>query len=223
MRAVKNAVSYVVGGDPALARQKSAVQIYAASHKLKIVREWWDENDETPLTERAHFPALLAQVLGGEAKVVLVESMDLLAPDPVMQATAYELFKRSRIELVPVSDKEWMTAKAHVLVQNKRIVFGEVVTSVLDTARLFATRERLLRMKVGRDKASERVGYRVEGRAAWGRFPESHVAAARQFKAQGMSLRQIAAALAKHGMLNNTGKVYGAQSVSRLLHGGRIA
>jgi hypothetical protein len=107
-----------------------------------------------------------------------------------------------------------------VLVQSKRLQFGDVVTSVLDTSRLFATSERLQRMKVGRDKASAKLGYRVEGRASWGRFPPETVELARQFKAKGMSLRGISAELAKRNMLNNASKPYGAQSIARMLRGG---
>jgi Resolvase, N terminal domain len=219
MRAVKNAVSYYVGGSPALDRQKNAVQIYAAAHKLKIVRDFWDGSSDTPITDRTGLAAMLAYVLGGGARVVLIEDPDLLTPDPAAQITAQMMLEKNRIELVPVLSKDWMAAKAQVMLQSKRLMFGDVVNSVLDTARLFATRERLQRMKVGRDKASERLGYRVEGRAAWGRFPESHVELARQLKAQGKSLRQISAELAKRGMLNNAGKPYGAQSVARQLRG----
>ena len=41
-----------------------------------------------------------------------------------------------------------MAAKAQVLLQSKRLMFGDVVNSVLETARLFATRERLQQMKI---------------------------------------------------------------------------
>jgi hypothetical protein len=180
----------------------------------------WDADDETPLHERTGFAALLAQVLGSGAKVVLVESLERVGPDPVVQFTAHTMFERNKIELVPVSEKGWVAAKAQVLLQSKRLMFGDVVNSVLDTARLFATRERLQRMKVGRDKASARLGYRVEGRAAWGRFPTETVELARQLKAKGQSLRGISAALAKQGLLNNAGKPYGPQSIARMLRGG---
>ncbi len=216
---MKIAVAYYIGTDPALRRQKDAVQIYAASHRLRIVRDFWDGSSDTAITERTGLAAMLAYVLGGGAKVVLIEDLDLLAPDPAAQITAHVLLERNKVELVPVS-KDWMAAKAQVLLQSKRLMFGDVVNSVLETARLFATRERLQRMKVGRDKASAKLGYRVEGRAAWGRFPTETIDLARQFKAQGKSLRQISAELAKRGMLNNAAKPYGAQSVSRMLRGG---
>jgi hypothetical protein len=217
---VKTAVAYYIGADPTLRRQKDAVQIYAASHKLRIVRDFWDGSRDTPITERTGLAAMLAYVLGGGAKVVLIEDPDLLAPDPAAQITAQMMLERNKVELVPVSTKDWVAAKAQVLLQSKRLMFGDVVNSVLDTARLFATRERLQRMKVGRDEASKRLGYRVEGRAAWGRFPTDTVDLARQFKAQGKSLRQISAELAKRGQLNNASKPYGPQSVARMLRGG---
>jgi resolvase-like protein len=217
---VKTAVAYYIGADPALRHQKDAVKIYATSHKLRIVRDFWDGSSDTPITERTGLAAMLAYVLGGGARVVLIEDPNLLAPDPATQITAHMMLARNKVELVPVSDKEWMTAKAQVLLQSKRLMFGDVVNSVLDTARLFATRERLERMRVGRDKASARLGYRVEGRAAWGRFPTETVDLARQLKAAGKSLRQISAELAKRGQLNNASKPYGPQSVARMLRGG---
>lgn len=216
---VKTAVAYYIGADPALRRQKDAVQIYAASHKLRVVRDFWDGSSDTPITERTGLAAMLAYVLGGGARVVLIEDPSLLAPDPATQITAHMMLDRNKVELVSVS-KDWVAAKTQVLLQSKRLVFGDVVNSVLDTARLFATRERLQRMKVGRDEASKRLGYRVEGRAAWGRFPTETVDLARQLKAAGKSLRQISADLAKRGMLNNASKPYGPQSVARMLRGG---
>jgi Resolvase, N terminal domain len=216
---VKTAVAYYIGADPALRRQKDAVQIYATLHKLRIVRDFWDGSSDTPITERTGLAAMLAYVLGGGARVVLIEDPSLLAPDPATQITAHMLLERNKVELVSVS-KDWVAAKAQVLLQSKRLMFGDVVNSVLDTARLFATRERLQRMKVGRDEASKRLGYRVEGRAAWGRFPPETIDLARQFKAQGKSLRQISAELAKRGQLNNASKPYGPQSIARMLRGG---
>jgi DNA invertase Pin-like site-specific DNA recombinase len=216
---MKTAVAYYIGADPALKRQKQAVQTYAASHNLRIVRDFWDGSSDTPITERTGLAAMLAHVLAGGAKVVLIEDPDLLSPDPAAQITAQVLLERNKIELVPVS-KDWVAAKAQVLLQSKRIMFGDVVDSVLDTARLFATRERLQRMKVGRDKASAKLGYRVEGRASWGRFPTETVELARQLMPSIKSLRKVSAELAKRGKFNMAGKPYGPQSVARMLRGG---
>lgn len=102
--------------------------------------------------------ALLAQVLGGGAKVVLVDSMDLVAPDRAAQAAAQTPFKRGGIELMPVSAKDWAAAKVRVLVQSKRVVFGEVVDSVLDVNAAFEKHGKLARLRVGRDRRSAELG-----------------------------------------------------------------
>jgi DNA invertase Pin-like site-specific DNA recombinase len=215
---MKIAVAYYIGGDPALRRQKDAVQAYAVKHRVRIVRDFWDQSDQKPMDERTGLSAMLAFVLGGGAKVILVEDPDLLAPDPAAQVTASMLLERNGITLTSVSSN-WVAAKAQVLVQSKRLAFGDIVDAVLDTAKLFATRERLQRMKVGRDRRSAELGYRVEGRASWGRFNPDHVNLARQLKAKGQSLRRISAELAEREMLNNAGKPYGPQSVARMLRG----
>jgi hypothetical protein len=71
--------------------------------------------------------------------------------------------------------------------------------------------------KRGRDEASAKLGYRVEGRKAWGRFDLRHKQMAKDLKATGLSLRAVAAELAQRGMLNREGKIYGAQSVRRMI------
>jgi hypothetical protein len=215
---MKAAVAYYIGADPALTRQKDAVRGYAAAHRLKIARDFWDADDESPVAERTGFAALLAHVLGGGAKVALVDNMDRVAPDPAAQVTAHTLFERYKVELVPVS-KDWVAAKAQVLLQAKRIMFGDVVSSVLETNSAFEKHGRLAKLCVGRDKRSAQLGYRVEGNPAWGRFNPEHVEAARRLKSAGKSLRQISAELAKLGYLNNASKPYGAESIARMLRG----
>jgi hypothetical protein len=215
---VKIAVAYYIGADPALQRQKDAVAAYAAAHRLKIARDFWDADDDSPVTERNGFAALLAHVLGGGAKVVLVDTMDRLAPDLAAQVTAHTLFERSKVELVPVS-KDWVAAKAQVLLQAKRIMFGDVVNSVLETNSAFEKHGRMARLRVGRDRKSAELGYRVEGNPSWGRFAPEVVEAARRHKAAGKSLRQISAELAKKGYLNNASKPYGPESIARMIRG----
>ena len=70
---VKTAVAYYIGADPALRRPKDVVQKYAAWRKLRIVRDFWDGSSDTPISERTGLAAMLAYVLGGGARVVLVE------------------------------------------------------------------------------------------------------------------------------------------------------
>jgi hypothetical protein len=216
---MKTAVAYYIGADPALRKQKGAVQAYAAAHRLKITRDFWDASDELSVSERTGFAALLAQVLRGGARVVLVDSMALVAPDVAAQLTAQKLFRSGGIELVPVSAKGWVAAKARVLVQSKRLVFGEMVDSVLDVNAAFEKQGKLARLRVGRDRRSAELGRRVEGNPAWGRFAPKVVEAARKLKVDGKSLREVAKALAEQGMLNNAGKPYGAESVARMIRG----
>lgn len=216
---MKTAVAYYIGAEPALRKQKAAVQAYGAAHRLKITRDFWDASDELSVSERIGFGELLAQTLGGGPKVVLVESMDLVAPDPVAQVTTQKLFKRVGIELVPVSARGWAAAKARVLVQSKRVVFGQLIDSVLDVNATFERHGKLARLRVGRDRRSAELGRRVEGNPAWGRFAPEVIEAARKLKTAGKSLRQISADLSKIGYLNNAGKPYGPESIARMVRG----
>jgi hypothetical protein len=63
---------------------------------LRSLATLWDADDETPLHERTGFAALLAQVLGSGAKVVLVESLERVGHDPVVQFTAHTMCDDSR-------------------------------------------------------------------------------------------------------------------------------
>ena len=77
---MKTAVAYYVGADPSLTQQREAVQRYAAAHRLKLGRDYWDANSEA--SDRTGFTSLLAHVLGRHAQVVLVERPERVAPDP---------------------------------------------------------------------------------------------------------------------------------------------
>jgi DNA invertase Pin-like site-specific DNA recombinase len=207
---VKTAVAYYIGVDPALRRQKDAVQTYATTHRLRLAREFWDSSNESG--NRHGFAAMLAYVLGGGAKVVLAESPGRIAPDLAAQLAACFLFKREGVELVAVTEPDYFERNCDSKV-------ADSVDACLRITSAFEKHSRLARLRKGRDKRSAQLGYRIEGNPSWGRFNPEHVDTARRFAAAGKSLRQISAELAKKGYLNNASKPYGAESVARMLRG----
>jgi DNA invertase Pin-like site-specific DNA recombinase len=207
---MKTAVAYYIGADPALRRQKDAVQTYATTHKLRLAREFWDSSNES--SNRHGFSAMLAYVLGGGAKVALVEKPGYVSPDLAAQLAACLLFMREGVELVAVTEPDYFEKNCDSKV-------ADSVDACLRITSAFEKHSRLARLRKGRDKRSAQLGYRIEGNPSWGRFNPEHVDTARRFAAAGKSLRQISAELAKKGYLNNASKPYGAESVARMLRG----
>ena len=83
--------------------------------------------------------------------------------------------------------------------------------------RALATRERMERLRAGREEKSLVLGRRVEGSAAFGHTEACHIAAAKAIYMDTKSLRGTSKQLQKLGMMNLNGKPYGAGSISKMV------
>lgn len=205
-----------VGNDKdSLKRQQDAVHAYARAHRLEIIQEFYDAavGGADPVQSREGFDAMLAYLLANGARIVLVESASRFARDLVVQITGHALLKRHGIELIPVD------APAHFTEDTPTAI---MVRAVLGAVAEFEKNTLVARLRKARDRKSAAVGRRIEGNPAWkdqGPPPEV-VKAAKAASARGLSLRQVSAQLAKKGFKAPSGKLYGAQSIARMLKKG---
>ena len=102
IRAHEDAVAYYIGTDPALRRRKDAVQIYAASHRLRIVRDFWDGSSDTAITRRTGLAAMLAYVLGGGCQGGVDRGSGSARAGSGGADLAHVLLERNKVELVPI-------------------------------------------------------------------------------------------------------------------------
>jgi DNA invertase Pin-like site-specific DNA recombinase len=194
-----------------LIRQQEAVRGYAANRGLHIVREFYDAavSGADPIDARPQFPELMKYMLGNGARTIIVENASRFARDLIVQETGYQMLKAKGIELI-ASDSPDSFISDTPTATFIRQVLGAV--SQLEKTML------VQKLRGARDRKSAMMGERVEGRRDWKalRNPDA-ILAARDAYARGLSLRKIAAELAEKNIRAASGKVYGPQSIKRML------
>ena len=218
----KHAVAYYrtssasnVGDDKdSLKRQREAVTVYAKRSGHSIVEEFYDAavSGADPIDERPGFSDLLKRVQGNGVGVVLVEDATRFARDLTVQLTGHELLKGHGIELVPVNCPDHFREDTPTAV---------LVRQVLGAIAQFEKAQLVTKLRVARDRKSQKAGRRIEGRK---QVPQEVVQEARRLARRNpkngkvRSYRQIAAQLAELGhMQPMSGRPYGAESVKQML------
>lgn len=202
-----------VGHDKdSLKRQQDAVRAYALAQGITIVQEFYDAavSGADPVDSRDGFSDMVRYMLGNGARTVLVENASRFARDLLVQLTGHEYLKRNGIELVPVDAPSHFTEDTPT---------ARMVREILGAVAAFEKNSLVARLRKARDRKSALLGRRIEGNPQWKvvRLPETTVAAAREAAGRGLSLRSIASELAASGMLNESGKPYGPQSIKRMV------
>lgn len=202
-----------VGDDKdSLSRQQDTVRAYAKTHKLPIVREFYDAavSGADAVTDRPGFSDMLAYIAGNGARTVLVENASRFARDLMVQLTGHDLLKARGISLIPVDAPTHFTEETPT---------AEMVRNILGTVSMFEKKMAVERMRKGLERKKALTG-RGAGRPP---VPAEVVKEARRLARKSprtgaaRSLRDIAAELATLGMVGPSGKSYGAQSVKRML------
>jgi DNA invertase Pin-like site-specific DNA recombinase len=192
-------------------RQREAINGYAQRNGLKIVREFYDKavSGADYIDARPGFSELMAYMLGNGASVILVENASRFARDLIVQETGYAMLKKSGFTLVAVDDPDAFTADTPTAVMIRQIL-GAV--SQFEKASLVG------RLKGARDRASEKVGHRIDGRKGYTRGKEHHglVTLVKSLRAKGLTFDAISAFLAEKGTLTNSGRPFSASQVKRI-------
>jgi DNA invertase Pin-like site-specific DNA recombinase len=198
-------------GKDSLPRQQDAVRAYAKAHGLQIVQEYYDASvrGADPMMSRPGFADMLAYMLGNGARIVLCENAGRFSRDLAVQIAGYDLLKSKGITLIPVDVPDHFTDETPTAV---------MVRNILGAVSQFEKEALVLKLRKSRDRKSVAAGERIEGNPRWKalRNPAA-IEAARAARQRGLSLRAIAAELAQKGICAASGKVYGAQSIKRML------
>ena len=194
-----------------LPRQQAAVRASAVALGFEIVQEYYDDavKGADAVDSRPGFAAMLQYMHGNGARTIIVENASRFARDLIVQETGYQMLKAMGIELIAADSPESFVSDTPTAVLIRQIL-GAV--SQFDKATL------VNKLRGARDRRSAVAGERIEGRKDWKalRNPQA-IEAARAAKERGLSLRAIAAELAQAGLCAASGKVYGPQSIKRML------
>lgn len=195
-----------------LKRQSEAVQAYAKSKKLKIVREFYDPavSGADPIQNRPGFGELLRYITGNGARIVLVENASRFARDLAVQIAGHDLLKDRGIDLIPVDAPDHFTDETPT---------ANMVRQILGAVSEFEKASLVQKLRKARERKRSETG-RCEGRKP---VPDSVVKEAKRLRRKSprtgkrRSLRMVAAELAKMGYLAASGDHYGAESVKQMV------
>ena len=84
----------------------------------------------------------------------------------------------------------------------------------------YEKRRLVAKLKAARDRKAA-AGGKASGRYGYVREAPQALAAARELRSQGLSLRAISAAMAERGLLTSGGKPYSATSIATMVAGAR--
>ena len=191
-----------VGPDKdSLKRQQEAVKGYAAANDLTLVSEFYDPgvSGADAVSARPGFNDMLVYMASNKVRIILMENASRFARDLVVQITGHDMLKSKGITLVPVD------APSHFVDETPTAI---MVRQILGAVSEFEKASLVLKMKVARDRIRQATG-RCEGRKP---VPAEVVAAARAARAQGLSLRKVAAELVAQGF-----KHYEPQSIKLMI------
>ncbi len=202
-------------GKDSLKRQRDAVQAYASANGLTITGEFYDEaiSGADAVTSRQGFNDMLAAMLSNCARIVLVENASRFARDLVVQITGHDLLRSKGISLIPVDAPNHFEDETPT---------ATMVRSILGAVSQFEKEALVLKLRKARDRIRREKG-RCEGNSKWLPVPDAAIQAAKAAKGRGLSLRAIAAELAAQSLLSPSGKMYGAESIKRMLMRGEAS
>jgi len=189
-------------------RQRVAVATCAAARGLQIIAEFYDPavSGADAVDTRPGFAEMMARLLGNGCRTIIVESAGRFARDLMTQETGFAMLQARGIELVAADAPDSFLSDTPTAVFVRQVLGA---AAQLDKAML------VNKLRGARDRKSAALGRRIEGKRRT--LPTATVDAARAARAEGLTLRAVAAELAGQGMRAPSGKPYGPQSIKHML------
>lgn len=200
-------------------RQLAAIHAFAKRAGYEIVVAYYDAavSGADPVAVRPEFARMLAELLANGARTIIVESPDRFTRDLAQQLLGHKLLADQGLTLIAAS------APAHFLEDTPTAV---MVRQILGSVSEFEKTTLVAKLKAARDRKRAATGMKVGGRKSHLEERPDLVKLAKQLarkkpKGGQMSLREVSAALAAQGFLNERGKPFNPKSVSSML--GRLS
>jgi DNA invertase Pin-like site-specific DNA recombinase len=211
------AVSYLrissttnVGGDSDK-RQRSSIEAFAKAKGFHLVGEFYDAavSGADPIETRPGFAALLDRIEGNGVRVVLVEDASRFARDLVAQELGLLMLGRRGVRVLTAGGDDLTDTS-----DPTRIMMRQIAGAFAE----YEKRRLVAKLKAARDRKAA-AGGKAHGRYGYVREAPEALAAARELRSQGLSLRAISAAMAERGFLTSGGKPYSATSIATMVAG----
>lgn len=203
-------------------RQLAAINGFADRSGYEIVGSYYDPavSGSDPLEDRPGFKAMLAHIEGNGVRHVIVEAADRFARDLLIQEVGVTMLNRRGVTLLDARG-EHLTATDDEIAVFRRQQDGSIAqlikTRIVKQLRQARERKRIANAKDGVRVLGSKRG-KCEGRKSLFELRPDTIRLARRLnRPGGLSLRQIAAELAQRGHRSETGAVYTAKSVSRMI------
>jgi len=190
-------------------RQRAAIEAFAKANHYTVVEEFYDAavSGADPIGERPGFKRMLARIADNGVRVVLVESPDRFARDLAVQLAGHSYLEALGVELVPTTCPTFFIEDTPTAV---------LVRQVLGAIAEFEKASLVAKLKAARERKVA-AGGRGTGRWRYDEARPEVVALARELRSQGLSLREISAALAERGHVTGGGKPYVASAIQTML------
>jgi DNA invertase Pin-like site-specific DNA recombinase len=194
-------------------RQRAAITAFAKANGFVVVDEFYDAavSGADPIGERPGFRAMLARIAGNGVRTILVESPDRFARDLSVQIAGHDYLEKLGVQLVPTTSPTFFLESTPTAV---------LVRQVLGAVSQFEKASLVAKLKAARDRKAAAGGH-ANGRYGYTREAPEAVAAARELRTRGMSLRAISAAMAERGLRTSGGRPYSPNAVLKMVAGAR--
>lgn len=147
-------------------RQRAAIDRFARTHRYEIVEEFRDEgvSGTLELDHRAGLAALFDRLASADVRVVVVERADRLARDLMVGEVILSRFRARGVRVVAADSGADLTVGDDDPTRT-------LIRHVLGAVAQFEKSVLVQKLRAARDRASQQVGRRVEGRKAFGLLP----------------------------------------------------
>jgi DNA invertase Pin-like site-specific DNA recombinase len=213
------AVSYLrtssatnVGGDSDK-RQRASIETFSKAKGFRLVGEFHDQavSGSDPIETRPGFTALLDRIEGNGVRVVLVEDASRFARDLVAQELGLLMLGRRGVRVLTAGGDDLTDTS-----DPTRIMMRQIAGAFAE----YEKRRLVAKLKAARDRKAA-AGGKAHGRYGYEREAPAALAAARELRAEGLSLRAISAAMAERGLVTSGGKPYRPTSIAKMVAGAR--
>jgi DNA invertase Pin-like site-specific DNA recombinase len=189
------------------ARQRKAIEAHAKRAGLVIVNWFYDAavSGADPVESRPGFAAMLARIAG--VRTIIVETANRFARDLMVQEVGFAMLRELGITLIAAD------SPASFLDDGPT---SKLIRQILGAVAEFDKAVTVAKLKGARDR-KRRTNGKCEGRKSYAERDPELVALAREIKAGGVSLHEVARQLEAQGRVTPSGKRYSASAVASML------
>jgi DNA invertase Pin-like site-specific DNA recombinase len=200
-----------IGADKdSAARQRAAIDAYAAAHGVEIVGEFYDAavSGADPVAARPGFAAMLERIAGNGVRRIVVETASRFARDLMVQEIGFAQLQSMGVELVAADSPESFANDTPT---------SKLIRQILGGVAEFEKAMVVAKLRGARDRKSAIVGRRIEGRKRNRNADLVEAVQKARIEFAGETLQTIADHLTERGFVNGAGGRIHAMTVKRLL------